>query len=220
MLDPHQFLTFVRIRYQYLLLRKESDNMPSVWMPRKSDIRRFDSGLDEARRRNFDSMTSLCNAAGLIEFREWNYLERQHDLMVALKEYADVNFDGNYTIFPLHENLLKQPHLHRLVQDFGGTTFVAGKLGMQRQTTMGPSIRLNWGPFDLEYGIALLDFVRYDQMQKNPPIEEPAIFMPTHEQFLESAGRHGDYLHGKTIEYGGYESVARRLGLEWKGDLP
>ncbi|KAL3894329.1 MAG: hypothetical protein SGARI_007778 [Bacillariaceae sp.] len=188
-------------------------------MPRQSDITRYDPGFKEAIKREFGSTASLCKAAGLIQFREWNYLEGQHDLMISLQDFADAEFGGDYTIVPSHVHLRQQGsnRLQRLLRDFGGTTFVAGRLGMRTETKKGPGIRLSWGPFDLEHGIALMDFVRQDQIQKIRPLREPANFMPTRAQFLE-IGSHGTYLHEKTMEYGGYESVARRLGLEWKGD--
>ena len=206
-------------RHQYLLKRKALDNLPSVWMPRKVDVMRYDSGLKEAIRRYFGSFASLCKVAGLIEYREWNYLERQHDLMITLREYADANLDGNYTILPSYSRLRDEgsTQLLAFIQSFGGHKFVAGKFGMQNEVTeRNVQTTWNWGPFDLEYGIALMDFVRNDQMQKNPPISDPAIFMPTRKQFLDLGGSHGRYLHEKTMEFGGYESVARRLGLEWR----
>ncbi|KAL3933064.1 MAG: hypothetical protein SGARI_003800, partial [Bacillariaceae sp.] len=177
--------------------------MPSVWMPRMSDIGRYDSALKEAIIRHFGRVEKLCKAAGLITFREWNYLERQHDLMVALKEYCDEHGDGEMT-FP-HFTRLRQEgnsHLYRLIQDFGGHSFVASKLGMDYEHRK-EALSMDWGPFDLEYGIALMDFVRNEQLRMNPPLREPAIFMPTQSQLLDpQMGKMGLYLDAKTIGYG------------------
>jgi hypothetical protein len=204
-------------RYKYLLQKNQHDDVPSVWMPRMSDIERYDSGLKEAIKRHFSSPETLCSVAGLIPFREWNYLERQHDLMICLRNYADINYGGNYTIFPEYSALQREGeiHLYRLIQDFGGHSFVSSRLGMHFEKKTDS--QMNWGPFDLEYGIALMNFVRNGQMEKTPPLKETTVCMPTRSQ-LGEVGSRGKTLDEKTMEYGGYESVARRLGLEWNGD--
>lgn len=187
----------------------------------------------------------ICREVGLVPFREWNFIERQHDLMITLRDYLDVRYGGDYTAFPQYVRLRKegQLRLFRLVQDFGGRRFVAERFGMRhRRPTPTPAAvngkngvgaacpEMNWGPFDLEFGIALLGFVRRQQMRLEPPLRHPVIAMPTREQLLlsssgEDGGGSGDdegcegttgaYLDQKIVEYGGYENVARRLGLEY-----
>jgi hypothetical protein len=205
--------------------------MPSIWMPRLSEL---DVGLRLAIIKHFGKDSkAICQEGGLVPFREWNYIERQHDLMITLRDYLDAHYNGDYTVFPQYVRLREEGHvrLFRLIQDFGGRRFVAARFGMQHHQQT-PTINnksevdvypeLNWGPFDLDFGIALLDFVRTQQMAKEPPLRYPMIAMPTRGELLAHQGaedgdngRIGVLLDQKIVEYGGYENVARRLGLEY-----
>lgn len=247
--------------YQYLQVRHKDHNMPKVWMPRLSEldmdlrlalIKTFDNnvssgGTDDQQvfsGSSDDSSTTsdkICRQAGLIPYREWHYFERQLDLMVSLKEYLDEHCGGDYTVFPPYTTLPLQGYdrLFRLIQDFGGRRFVAGRLGLhyrqntsttkQQQSTnrgyqavngsydtvdaMGD---LNWGPFDLQFGILLLGTVREEQMRLKPPLrrQQRSISMLSPTQIL-AKGERGRYLHAKMEAFGGYENVARRLGLDY-----
>jgi hypothetical protein len=219
------------IRFQYLKERKETRSMPSIWMPRLSEL---DVGLRLAIIKHFGKDSkAICRQAGLVPFREWNYIERQHDLMITLRDYLDEHHDGHYSIFPQYVRLREEGHvrLFRLIQDFGGRRFVAARFGMQHHQQV-PAVNkknevdvlpeMNWGPFDLNFGIALLDFVRTQQMQQEPPLLYPIITMPTKAELLSHVGTDDDdigtigvFLDQKIVEYGGYENVARRLGLEY-----
>lgn len=205
--------------------------MPSIWMPRLSEL---DLGLRLAIIKYFGKGSkAICQEGGLVPFREWIYIERQHDLMVTLRDYLDEHHDGDYTIFPQYVRLRDEGHNHlfRLIQDFGGRRFVAARFGMQHhqhpstgnnRNEVDVFTEMNWGPFDLDFGITLLDFVRTQQMRKEPPLRHPMIAMPTKADLLSHVGTDdndnsvvGVYLDQKIVEYGGYENVARRLGLEY-----
>jgi hypothetical protein len=135
--------------------------------------------------------------------------------MVSLKEYCDEYCGGDYSVFPQFSQFRKEGHnrLFRLIQDYGGRNFVAARFGMLKGSVGHRSVHgLNWGPFDLEFGIALLEFVRKDQMKQEPPLKLPMICMPNRAKLLTDSPK-GAYLDQKIVEYGGYENVARRLGL-------
>jgi hypothetical protein len=69
---------------------------------------------------------------------------------------------------------------------------------------------VNFGPFNLTFAIELLTFVRKDHYQRLPPLKTPLLVMPSKTKLIE-AGR-ADLDEG-VQRYGGYENVARRLGL-------
>lgn len=200
---------------------------------------RYDDNEDE-----YDGMKNgdvVSSKIGLIKFDEWNYFERQFDLMVSLKEYLDENCDGDYRYFPRgYVSLPSQGYhrLFRLIQDFGGRKIIAGRFGMktgtgtsrkrskqgrQKDTNAYSSSSmtefhisdLSWGPFDLETGIVILGIVRQRQMELEPPLDpnNNRISMPSPSAILTLGGVHGQELHNKILRYGGYENVGRRLGL-------
>lgn len=70
----------------------------------------------------------------------------------------------------------------------------------------------SWGAFSLSFAIQLLQFIRSQYFILNPPLYSPAIAMPS-ERDLLSCGQ--DELASRVATYGGYENVARRLGLDY-----
>lgn len=72
---------------------------------------------------------------------------------------------------------------------------------------------LTFGPFDLQFAAQLLSFIRDDQMKKQPPLQNNVIGMPSQSKLLAATSVNGTWLHEKICEFGGYENVARRLGL-------
>ena len=183
----------------------------------------------------YDGMTNgdvISSKIGLIPYDEWNYFERQFDLMVSLKEYLDEQYGGDYSYFPRGYTALPSlgyRRLFRLIQDFGGRTIIAGRFGMditerktEKMTTWGREYAfdlgdLKWGAFDLETGITLMGIVRQQQMELEPPLDfsNPShkhISMPSAAVILR-LGSQGQILHKKILQYGGYENVGRRLGL-------
>jgi hypothetical protein len=127
-------------------------------MPRRSELN--DAGRNDLQQaiQRFGGTKKICQKAGLIPYREWSYIEGQYDLMLELKSYLDEFHDGDYTAFPIVSRMNTQgyEHLKRLIQYYGGRRFVANKLGMD----IRGSVSFNFGSFDLEFGIQLLEFVR------------------------------------------------------------
>ena len=196
----------------------------------------------------------------------------------------------DYGVFPRGYSSWRksEPRLRRLfylVQNYGGRDLVAGRLGMapslaqqrrmQRHREQPPAENNgddddddprelpypSWGPFDLEFGISLMEYIRLDQLRREPlrrRINDAAtaattaagipnewtrvnrIGMPTRKELMSKSPASpaslpvvrsgiqrdhrgegdndeswGDYLDRKIIDCGGYENVARRLGLEW-----
>lgn len=192
--------------------------MPSVWMVQMEEIANQYSGWRSAVVRFYGSIHVLQQEARLVPVHEWKYFERQFELMLALQEYCDEHFDGDYSKFPTVVQLKKErrhERLVRLIQDHGGSNIVASRFGMTLPHRL-PNQSLNWGPFDLECGIALMGFVRNDHLQRRSPLRPAGIFMPTRAALLE-LGRDGlgEHLDEQIMDYGGYENVARRLGLAW-----
>ena len=70
---------------------------------------------------------------------------------------------------------------------------------------------LQYGKFDLEFAIELLEIVRNDHLKRSAPLQNTVLGMPSRSKLLLAAG--GQVLDEKICEYGGYENVARRLGL-------
>ena len=173
----------------------------------------------------------ICKRAGLVPFREWNYLEGMYELLLGLRDYLDQYHGGDYSIFPIVSRMKERGHdrLHSLIQYYGGVRFLAARLDMDCMVKGGKtrgrktapmnmnhqlaSDDMNWGPFDLEFGIELYAFVRRQQMTMKPPLRYPEIRMPSQLSLLEYDGDKGLRLDQKVEEYGGYENVARRLGL-------
>ena len=197
----------------------------------------------------------------MIPFREWYYFEGQHELLTLLKAYLDEFHNGDYSVFPCvleiqrrcrggRNNAASGAHLklHSLIQYYGGRKFLSARLSMKSPINYGSNnkkskvgeasfLDMNWGPFDLDFAIRLLSFIRQDLMRKSPPVQRPAIAMPTRAKLLKAKmksgnssihdynkssssddGRHQDddegvWLDEKIQEFGGYENVARRLGL-------
>ncbi|OEU23233.1 hypothetical protein FRACYDRAFT_233403 [Fragilariopsis cylindrus CCMP1102] len=304
----------IDVLYKYLNERKRKYNIPSIWMPRLSELEKNifnisiissnDNGRDDTdddTETNFGylkhaianyygtvdnygqagptsnsigGVDQLCCDAGLIPYYEWRYIEGQHDLLIALKEYIDDknnndNDNDNHTGYSTTWRNDGYKSLFRLVQDYGGVDFVSGRFGMMKESKKKKENKrsyMYWGTFDIEFGILLMEYIRLDQLQKVPKMSlkmnnnssiykssrSNTICMPTKKELLsksklspssillllkkkqhvlslEQDGHQqeqpetqspslmwGEYLHKKIIEYGGYENVARRLGLHWE----
>lgn len=199
------------------------------------------------------SSSSITRMAGMIPFREWYYFEGQYELLTLLKAYLDEFHNGNYAVFPCVSEIQRRCRgnnasthvkLHSLIQFYGGRKFLSARLSMKNPHRDGSSannnknkksmvgdasfLDMNWGPFDLDFGIRLLAFIRQDLMRKSPPMQRPVIAMPTRSKLLKAKNKtdstldkssddgiqdEGAWLDKKIQEYGGYENVARRLGL-------
>jgi hypothetical protein len=192
-------------------------------MPRLSEL--TSAGRDDLWNaiRRFGGAKFICRKAGLIPFREWNYVEGMYDLMLELKAYLDEYHAGDYSVFPVVSKMNKRGYerLHLLIQYYGGRKFLASRLDMEHYVTKVKqssedrgAADMNWGPFDLNFGIDLLEFVRNENLKKMPPLRYPSIAMPSRGKIL-ACGEKGAVLDQKVQEYGGYENVARRLGLAY-----
>jgi hypothetical protein len=146
---------------------------------------------------NSRSVDQLCYEMGLIPYREWRQFEGFHDLMVSLKEHIDnehylkdqdteatAQSSSDYSVFPKgYSTTWRQSGYERLfylVKNYGGKDLVAGRLGMatslkqqqkqrqQKQRTTMDASRRSSGPFDLEFGISLMEYVKLDQLRKEP----------------------------------------------------
>jgi hypothetical protein len=152
----------------------------------------------------------------MVPYRDWYYFEGQLELLSELRRYLDEFAGSDYRSFPsvseIHRNGYHE--LHGLIQYYGGRKFLASRLGM----TGAPRVAgddfcdMNWGPFDLDFAVRLLTFVRQNQMLKNPPLMNPVLGMPSQSKLLLS-GDEGSWLADRIRVFGGYENVARRLGL-------
>lgn len=193
-------------------------------MPRPSEIaRRGREDLKLAISR-FGGAKEIRRAAGLVPYRDWYWFMGQFELLVDLQRYLDEYHEGSDEFFPSMTEIKKNGYdqLYRLVQFYGGRKFVASRLGMKHTNNVYPRkmdstglyYDMNWGPFSITFAIALLQFVLSENMKKTPPLKIHAISMPTRSKLLAS-GENGVQLD-KTIEkFGGYENVARRLGLDF-----
>jgi hypothetical protein len=70
----------------------------------------------------------------------------------------------------------------------------------------------SWGPFSLDFAIELLQFIRERYVTMSPPLSYPVLSMPS-ERDLKRFGREDLCL--KVEAFGGFENVARRLGLSF-----
>jgi hypothetical protein len=185
-------------------------------MPRPAEISA--SGRLDLRQSftRFGGVSTIAQLAGLVTFREWNYFDGQYRMLVKLKQYLDEFHGRDYTIFPCASEMQRNgcDELYALIQYYGGRKFVASRLSMNfaKKTIYGSGTDdIQWGAFDLDFAIRLLHFVREDQMKQMPPMAKPVIAMPPRSKLLSTT--EGQQLDQSISRYGGYENVARRLGL-------
>jgi hypothetical protein len=202
-------------------------------MPRPSELATH--GRDDLRQaiNRFGGVRSICRTAGMISYQEWFYFEGQLELLSELKRYLDEYANGDYTKFPTVSDIKRNGYdqLHNLIQYYGGRKFLSARFNMSTTTkksaagipTTGRNVNvrcsatddetmIKFGLFDLIFAIRLLNFVRIDQVKRSPPLQSAVIAMPSRAKLLSSAND-GVWLDSKIDEFGGYENVARRLGL-------
>jgi hypothetical protein len=197
-------------------------------MPRLSDLERAGRSDLTAAIQRFGGVPLVTSKAGLVPFREWNYVEGMYELLLGLKGYLDQYHGGDYKTFPVASTLKRRGYdrLYTLIQYYGGVKFLAARLDMTYDGTKSrrrrrrrktdsqlASADMNWGPFDLEFAIDVYSVCRDRQLQKKPPRRVPEIQIPTRRVLLADYGEKGAMLETKIRQYGGYENVARRLGL-------
>lgn len=205
--------------YEYLDECQEQRNRPAVWMPQPVEIgQNGRHGLKQCLFR-FGSPSKICKMCGLISYREWIYFEGQLNLLQGLKQYLDEYQNSDYSNFPIALEIYKNGYetLYALIQRFGGRRALASRFSMKSQTKGGSTghgeyAGVFFGNFSITFAIELLDFVRADLMKQKAPLKVTAIRMPSKYK-LESAGR--EDLINQIEVFGGYENVARRLGLAY-----
>ena len=199
--------------YEYVDGVRQEHGRPSVWMPRPNEMAA--SGRDDLRQaiQRFGGTKKICALAGMVPFREWYFFEGQLELLILLKEYIDEYENGEYTSFPNASDVRRNGYeqLYSLIQYYGGRKYLAFRLGMSAgsELPMDDLVGVNWGDFDLVFAISLLSFVRQDHMARRPPLSTPLLVMPRRKRLLAEE----PWLHECIQKYGGYENVARRLGL-------
>lgn len=183
----------------------------------------------------------ICNHHNLIPYREWSYFESIYQLISQLNSTffnsenmtTTINRDGvrkQALVFPKISELKQHTELFQLVQRHGGRRNVARRFGIalsrgdekSRQRDESLSNYYTYGPFSFTFALSLLAFLRQKMTNMQPKQKRAngshchmSISIPTKEELLEDAGENGKLLHGQILEYGGYENVARRLGLNW-----
>ena len=221
--------------YEYVDVYRTQHDRPAVWMPRPSEWAAC--GRDDLRQAvtRFGGLARVARTAGMVPHRDWYYFEGQLELLLELKEYLDRHGDGDYRDFPKVTTVRERGYhqLYTLIMYFGGRKFVAARLGMNVHSSSwkrNDSIRrskssftdsnnsnsdgvMQFGAFDLDFAIRLLQFVRRDQLKRNPPLQYPCLAMPSRSKLVVTGGEEGVWLDSKIDEFGGYENVARRLGL-------
>ena len=203
--------------YQYVDGVRQEHDRPAVWMPRPNEMAA--SGRDDLRQamQRFGGSKKICQLAGMVPFREWYFFEGQLELLVLLREYMDEYQDGDYTAFPNVSDIRRNDYeqLHSLIQYYGGRKYLACRLGMNPGSSLPTAddsfVGVDWGPFDLKFAIALLTMVRQDHLRRQPPLKTPLLVMPSRQRLLANDETH--WLHDCVECFGGYENVARRLGL-------
>lgn len=135
-------------------------------------------------------------------------------LFVELKQYLEIHHSSSEDDFPDPVDVLNNGHtnLHQLIRIHGGKVLLAQKLSMKLDRHDANEADLNWGPFTLDFAIRLLHFIRSEFMKMSPPLAYPMISMPLEQDLLRSGQNE---LASLVVKYGGYENVARRLGLAY-----
>lgn len=234
----------VKELYQYLENYRKHKQRPAVWMPQLAELSHEDySKLFNACSRfkqlpcasvfvEYGQDKSIHSVAGLVPFREWRFFESQLQLFAELQHYLRTHHSGTEELFPEPLDVLMHGHkqLHELIRIHGGKTLLAQKLDMKFawdqtfisdndtapaddwEDSLNPTSSPNWGTFSLDFAIQLLHFIRSQYLSLNPPLSSPLINMPSAKDLLNC--KRGD-LANHVMRYGGYESVARRLGLAY-----
>jgi hypothetical protein len=227
---PAKYWTKKVILEEFFVLleeRQRTQNIPSVWMPRPAELDALGrTDLKQAIQRKAGGFAQMQRKAGLVRYREWKYFQGMLELQQQLIKYIYEYCDGDYTVFPQTAPMKERGYkwlYDAIHQTYGGRTFVAARLGMKYSTSRNSKWNkkelltsdMSWGPWDLQFGVELLLFVRDDQLKRQPPLTHPVIPMPTPKKLQQRSGEQGIKLHEQVMKYGGYENVARRLGLEY-----
>lgn len=186
------------------------------------------------------TLSSVCNSRyPLIKcnFVTTRYFESQLQLFVELEYYLTLHHNCSEEYFPEPADVLSNGHqrLYDLIRIHGGKTMLAQKLDMKYAWEAGsgavvytthynqssvfahqgapiPKSNRSWGPFSLNFAVKLLQFVRSQYLLLNPPLSCAHISMPCESDLIRGGY---DELASQVIWFGGYENVARKLGLQF-----
>jgi len=215
--------------YIYLEDYKKYKQRPAVFMPPLVELKhegyaKLFNALSRFNKLPVTSPSSsidkddmeIDSLAGLVPFKEWRFFESQLLFLSELNYYLKLHHNGSEDIFPEPGDVLQHGHdqLHDLVRIHGGKTLLAHKLDMKFawDASSQSSSNQSWGPFSVRFAVQLLDFIRTQYLQLHPPLSPAHISMPSEKDLLL---RGQDDLAKQVITFGGYENVARRLGLEY-----
>lgn len=200
--------------YEYLSQVRLADNRPAVWMPRPAEIKQAgQNDLFQAIAR-FGGSAKVAKIAGVVPYTEWRYFEGQLKLMKDLTGYLDEFHRGDHTLFPIASEIKSNNYmaLYYGIQRYGGCKFLLTRFGMVCPRGQKNYLDMSFGPFSIDFAIDLLEYIRDDHLKRQPPLNVAVIRMPT-EYELFSNGRND--LIDCIQQFGGYENVARRLGLDY-----
>lgn len=206
-------------RYNYLTIIKQQKTRPSVWMARASEMTQ--EGRDDLKQAitRYGGVDYICKVAKLVPYQEWRYFESNFELLLELQKYLVLYHDGREDTFPKLSDIRKNGHecLCDLILAFGGRKMVATRLNMefQAQTKLEVLKGMSFGRFSLSFAIRLMYFIRNGMLEKEPPLANPTIRMPTTEELVQK-GEHA--LARDVAQFGGHENVARRLNLNFDVD--
>jgi len=191
----------------------------------------------------YNSMYGCCSCATRLALSSklctitHRYFESQLQLYVELEYYLSLYHNSSEEYFPEPTDVQTRGHqqLYDLIRIHGGKTMLAQKLDMKYAWEVGsgaiestsrsnqrlmvakhgallPRSDRSWGPFSLGFAVKLLHFIRSQYLLLNPPLSCAHISMPSESDLIR-----GGYeeLATQVIWYGGYENVARKLGLQF-----
>jgi len=154
----------------------------------------------------------------LISLPPNRFFESQLNLFVELEHYLNLHHNGSEEFFPEPSDVLMHghTHLHDLIRIHGGKTLLAQRLDMKFAWDSGSdatqSGSISWGAFSLGFAVQLLSFIRSQYIPMIPPLSSAHISMPSENDLIRCGHQE---LAALVLRYGGYESVARRLGLHF-----
>jgi len=213
--------------YRYLESYKKYKQRPSVWMPQLVELSRegYAQLFNTCKRykklpcvsvfSNLADEDSIENMAGLVPFKEWRFFDSQLSLFIELKQYLELYHNGSEEVFPDPSDVKNNGYisLHHLIRIHGGKVLLAQKLSMKLyRGEIKTDTHIDYGAFTLDFAIRLLHFIRSEFMTLSPPLAYAIISMPLEQDLLR---RGHDDLASLVVKFGGYESVARRLGLAY-----
>jgi hypothetical protein len=227
--------------YIYLEGYRDTMHRPAVFMPQLAELKQnqsrlfnacsrykalshelhlYSSSLDSTSDDGFHNNGGIHTDAGLVPYQEWRFFESQLQLFVELENYLSIYHNNSEDIFPEPADVLMNGHtnLHDLIRIHGGKTMLAQKLDMQFDTTnendpIDSNLKKDyqsWGPFSLRFAIELLHFIRSRYLLLKPPLSCSHISMPYESDLLRCGHEN---LAIQVDQFGGYENVARKLGL-------